>query len=67
MLLNSRSSLDQDRELSFAHTLRTYIDQLRRLQHPGYFGNIDDGPPLDDLFLDTPLTKGINSSFETVE
>ncbi|SPJ73848.1 uncharacterized protein FTOL_03578 [Fusarium torulosum] len=66
-LLDLWSSLDQDRKLSVAHTLRTYMDQLRQLQHPGYFGNIDGGPPLDDLFLETPLAKEINSSFETVE
>ncbi|KAG5656054.1 hypothetical protein KAF25_001624 [Fusarium avenaceum] len=67
ILLSLWSNLDQDRKLSIAHTLRTYIDQLRQLQHSGYFGNIDGGPPLGDLFLDTPLAKDINSSFETVE
>ncbi|KAI6774862.1 hypothetical protein HG530_001620 [Fusarium avenaceum] len=66
-LLSSWSSLDQDRMLSFAHSLRTYIDQLQQLPPLSYFGNIDGGPPLDDLFLDTPLAKDITSSFETVE
>lgn len=66
-LLRLWSSLDQERKPSFTHTLRTYIDQLRQLPTPGYFGNIDGGPPLDDLFLDRPLAKDIDSSFEKVE
>lgn len=49
-LLSLWSSLDQDRKLSIAHTLQIYIDQLRQLQHPGYFGNIRGGPPLDRLY-----------------
>ncbi|KAM0288946.1 hypothetical protein ACHAO9_006454 [Fusarium lateritium] len=60
-------NLDQDRKLSIAQTLRTYFDQLRLLQHPGYFGNIHGGPPLDDLFQETQLAKDIKSSFETVD
>ncbi|KAI1127836.1 kinase-like domain-containing protein [Nemania abortiva] len=32
-------SLDETRKTSIAKTLQTYFDQLRGLQHPGYFGN----------------------------
>jgi serine/threonine protein kinase len=66
-LLDLLANIEQDQKLSIAQTLRTYFDQLRQLQPPGYFGNIDGGPPLDDLFLETPLAKDINSLFETVE
>ncbi|KAM0235338.1 hypothetical protein ACHAP5_009733 [Fusarium lateritium] len=66
-LVDLWGNLDQDRKLSIAQTLRTHFDQLRQLQHPGYFGNIDGGPPLDDLFSATQLAKDINSSFETVD
>ncbi|KAF4460299.1 Phosphotransferase enzyme family [Fusarium albosuccineum] len=64
-LLNLWESLDQARKTSIAKTLRTHFDQLRELQHPGFFGNIDGGPPLDDMFLETKCAEDINSSFAT--
>ncbi|KAK7948504.1 uncharacterized protein PG986_009390 [Apiospora aurea] len=52
-LMNLWGSLDQARKTAIARTLRTYFDQLRQLPHPGYFGNIMGGPPLDDMFSAT--------------
>ncbi|KAF4976150.1 hypothetical protein FZEAL_7169 [Fusarium zealandicum] len=66
-LLSLWGTLGQDRKLSIANTLRTYFDQLRQLQHPGYFGNINGGPPLDDLFSETQVAGDIKSSFVTEE
>lgn len=50
-LLDLWDSLDEARKTSIAKTLRNNFDQLRQLQHPGYFGNIDGGLPLNQLFL----------------
>ncbi|OBS24502.1 hypothetical protein FPOA_05043 [Fusarium poae] len=47
------AELDKTRKTSIAKTLRTSFDQLRQLEHPGYFGNINGGPPLDDVFTGT--------------
>ncbi|KAM0211954.1 hypothetical protein ACHAPA_006026 [Fusarium lateritium] len=66
-LMNLVGNVDRGRKLSIAQTLRRYFDQLRQLQHPGYFGNIDGGRPLDDLFQETQLAKDIHSSFGTVD
>ncbi|VTO84541.1 unnamed protein product [Fusarium graminearum] len=55
-------------EISIAKTLRDSLQQLRRLQHPGYFGNIDGGPPLDDVFTGTQGgLKNVTSPFATEE
>jgi hypothetical protein len=43
-LLDLWANIEQDRKPSIAQTLRTYFDQLRRLEPPGCFGNIDGGP-----------------------
>lgn len=64
-LMNLWGSLDQTRKTAMARTLRTYFDQLRQLNHPGYFGNITGGPPLDDLFLATEGAVEVKSSFTT--
>ncbi|KAF7548794.1 hypothetical protein G7Z17_g6831 [Cylindrodendrum hubeiense] len=64
-LLNLWDSLDQTRKTAIARTLRTYFDQLRKLKHPGYFGNIDGGPPLDDMFLETRGAHEVKKSFAT--
>lgn len=52
-LLESWGSLDKARKTDIAITLRTYFDQLRKLEPPGYFGDITGGPPLGDMFLAT--------------
>lgn len=64
-LLNLWGSLDQARKTSIAETLRAYFDQLRQLKHPGFFGNIDGGPPLDDIFSATQGATEIKGSFAT--
>lgn len=64
-LLNLWGSLDQARKTSIAKTLRAYFDQLRQLKHPGFFGNINGGPPLDDIFSATRGTNEIKTSFAT--
>ncbi|RTE76956.1 hypothetical protein BHE90_008574 [Fusarium euwallaceae] len=64
-LLNLWGSLDQARKTSIAKTLRVYFDQLRQLKHPGGFGNIDGGPPLDDIFTATQGANEIKGSFAT--
>ncbi|KAI6783581.1 uncharacterized protein J7T54_005610 [Emericellopsis cladophorae] len=46
-------------------TLRTYFHQLRQLQHPGYFGSIAGGPPLDDMFSVTQGAHEVKISFAT--
>ncbi|KAF5020272.1 hypothetical protein F66182_7706 [Fusarium sp. NRRL 66182] len=66
-LLNLWNTLKQDRKSSIAKTLRTYFDQLRQLQHPGYLGNVNGGPPLDDLFSETQLADDIQAPFRTEE
>ncbi|KAH6973817.1 hypothetical protein BKA56DRAFT_634745 [Ilyonectria sp. MPI-CAGE-AT-0026] len=58
-------SLDQVDKTVIAKTLRTYFDQLRQLQHPGYFGNIAGGPPLDELFSATQGANEVKTSFST--
>ncbi|KAI3342860.1 kinase-like domain-containing protein [Ustulina deusta] len=58
-------SLDETRKTSIAKTLQTYFDQLRGLQHPGYFGDVNGGPPLDDLFSATHAAHTIRTSFTT--
>ncbi|QPC59266.1 hypothetical protein HYE67_001497 [Fusarium culmorum] len=50
---------DGTRKTSIAKTLRASFQQLRQLQHPGYFGDINGGPPLDDMFTHT--TAGVNN------
>ncbi|KAK7413102.1 hypothetical protein QQX98_008050 [Neonectria punicea] len=64
-LSNLWGSLDQARKTSIAKTLRAYFDQLRQLKHPGFFGNINGGPPLDDIFSATRGTNEIKTSFAT--
>lgn len=64
-LLNLWGSLDQARKTSIAETLRAYFDQLRQLKHPGFFGNIDGGPPLDDIFSAAQGANEIKRSFAT--
>ncbi|KAK6714989.1 hypothetical protein SNK04_005914 [Fusarium graminearum] len=60
--------LNGTRKTSIAKTLRDSLQQLRRLQHPGYFGNIDGGPPLDDVFTGTQGgLKNVTSPFATEE
>ena len=66
-LLNLWSSLNQGSKTDIAMTLRTYLDQLRQLQHPGYFGNIKGGPPLDDMFLAMQGAHKVETSFATEE
>lgn len=64
-LLALWSGLSTDEKAAIATQLRTYFDQLRQLQHPGYFGNIAGGPPLDDVF-NAPLgSKEVNGPFAT--
>lgn len=65
-LMNLWGSLDQARKTAIARTLRTYFDQLRQLPHPGYFGNIMGGPPLDDMFSATVgASEVVKTSFAT--
>ncbi|KAL2889466.1 kinase-like domain-containing protein [Ceratocystis lukuohia] len=64
-LLNLWGSLDQARKTSIAETLREYFDQLRQLKHPGFFGNIDGGPPLGSMFSATEVVNDIKGSFAT--
>ncbi|KAF2115203.1 kinase-like domain-containing protein [Lophiotrema nucula] len=64
-LLNLWGSLDQAQKTAIARTLRTYFNQLRQLQHQGYFGNIDGGPPLDDMFSATQGAHEVKTSFAT--
>ncbi|KAI8689370.1 APH domain-containing protein [Fusarium sp. Ph1] len=64
-LLNLWGSLDQARKTSIAKTLRAYFDQLRQLKHPAFFGNIDGGPPLDDIFSAIQGTNETRGSFAT--
>ncbi|ORY10470.1 kinase-like domain-containing protein [Clohesyomyces aquaticus] len=64
-LLNMWGSLDHDRKTAIARTLRTYFDELRQVQHPGYFGNIASGPPLDDMFSATQGAQEVTTSFAT--
>ncbi|KAM0555137.1 hypothetical protein ACHAPJ_006488 [Fusarium lateritium] len=62
------AELNKTRKTSFAKTLRTSFDQLRQLKHPGYFGDINGGPPLDDVFTGTQGgLDDIRSSFMTEE
>ncbi|KAL6352388.1 hypothetical protein LRP88_14155 [Fusarium phalaenopsidis] len=53
------------RKTSIAKTLRAYFDQLRQLKHPAFFGNIDGGPPLDDIFSAIQGTNETRGSFAT--
>lgn len=64
-LLNLWDSLNNARKTTIARTLRTDFDQLRQLQHPGYFGNIEGGPPLDNMFSATNGAHEVNTSFAT--
>ncbi|KAK8002565.1 hypothetical protein PG989_002284 [Apiospora arundinis] len=65
-LVDLWGSLDDARRTAIAETLRSYFDQIRQLQHPGYFGNIDGGPPLDDIFSVTPAgLEVVKTSFTT--
>jgi aminoglycoside phosphotransferase (APT) family kinase protein len=64
-LMDLWGSLDRARKTSIAKTLRAYFDQLRQLEHPGYFGNINGGPPLDDIFSATQGANEIKGSFAT--
>ncbi|KAF5244720.1 hypothetical protein FAUST_2237 [Fusarium austroamericanum] len=60
--------LDKTRKTSIAKTLRASFQQLRQLQHPGYFGDINGGPPLDDMFTRTPAgVKNVTSPIATEE
>ncbi|KAF5017922.1 hypothetical protein F66182_10118 [Fusarium sp. NRRL 66182] len=60
------TELDKARKTSIAKALRTSFDQLRQLKHPGYFGDINGGPPLDDIFTGTERgLDNIKSSFAT--
>ncbi|KAI0867619.1 kinase-like domain-containing protein [Hypoxylon argillaceum] len=58
-------SLDTARKTAIAKTLHGYFDQLRGLRHPGYFGDIHGGPPLDDLFSATRAAYEIKTSIKT--
>ncbi|KAK9788207.1 putative Kinase-like domain-containing protein [Seiridium cardinale] len=69
-LLDLWGTLDQARKTAISKTLRTYFDQLRQLrqlQHPGYFGNITGGPPLDDIFSVAQGVHEVKKSVETEE
>jgi hypothetical protein len=62
------AELEQTRKTSIAKTLRTSFDQLGQLKHPGYFGDINGGPPLDDVFTGTQGgLDNIESSFTNEE
>ena len=58
-LINLWSSLNQARKTAIAITLQTYFNQLRQLPHPGYFGNIIGGPPLNNIFSATMGTSEV--------
>ncbi|KAM5385685.1 hypothetical protein ACJZ2D_000884 [Fusarium nematophilum] len=64
-LLTLWVSLDQDRRAAIARNLRTYFDQLRQLEHPGYIGHIKGGPLLDEMFSETEGAHEFNTSFQT--
>jgi len=64
MLLDTWTCLDRDRKTTIAKTLQVCFDQPRQLSHPGYFGNIDGGPPLDDMFSATQGADEIKTSCE---
>ncbi|KAL4730965.1 hypothetical protein ACLX1H_003007, partial [Fusarium chlamydosporum] len=62
------AELDKTRKASIAKTLRTSFDQLRQLEDPGYFGDINGGPPLDDVFTGTQGgLDNVTSPFATEE
>lgn len=62
-LLTQWDTLDSSRKTAISKILRTYFDQIRRLQHPGYFGSIAGGPPQDDLFSATQGADEVKTSF----
>ncbi|XDG08791.1 hypothetical protein ABKA04_008406 [Annulohypoxylon sp. FPYF3050] len=64
-LLDSWGSLDKARKTAIALTLRTYFDQLRQLKPPGYFGDIDGGPPLDNVFSAIQHVQDIKTPLAT--
>ncbi|KAI7762870.1 hypothetical protein LZL87_008311 [Fusarium oxysporum] len=66
-LMDLWSDIDQTRKTSIARTLRTYIDQLRQLKHPGYFGTIHGGPPNINLFMQDDITGPLKSEREFVD
>lgn len=62
-LLNLWGSLEEACKTSVAKTFPTLFNQLRKLQHPESFENINGGPPLDDVFLVTHGASQIKTSF----
>ncbi|OBR12949.1 Phosphotransferase enzyme family protein [Colletotrichum higginsianum IMI 349063] len=66
-LVDLWGGLDYARKTAIAMTLRTYFDQLRQLPHPGYFGNIEGGLPLDGIFSATRGATEIKTHFATEE
>lgn len=64
-LLKLWDNLDRDHKTLIAKTIRSYFDELRQLQHPGYIGSIAGGPPLDDIFSATQGADEVKTSFAT--
>ncbi|KAK4168193.1 phosphotransferase enzyme family [Cladorrhinum sp. PSN259] len=64
-LLSLWPGLDDIEKTRIATQLRSHFDQLRQLQHPGYFGNINGGPPLDDMFDAPQSRQEVTGSFLT--
>lgn len=61
------TALTHDGKTNISRTLRGYFDQLRQLQGPDYFGNIDGGAPLDSIFRGTEGGSQFKTSFTTEE
>lgn len=66
-LLKLWNELDSTRKTAIAMKLRAYFDELRALQHPGYFGSLDGGLPLDGVFGEDRDSDEITKSCSTEE
>ena len=58
-------SLEEACKTYVTKTFPTLFNQLRKLQQPGSFENINGGPPLDDVISVTHDANHIKTSFST--
>ncbi|PYH88614.1 phosphotransferase enzyme family protein [Aspergillus ellipticus CBS 707.79] len=66
-LLDVWSNLSISEKESIVTRLRGYLDELRKLSSPGYFGSLGRRTLLDDIFWTVKPEPAINSPFTTKE
>ena len=58
-------NLNVTQKMSITSKLKNFYDELHQLPSPGYYGSLEKGPLLDDIFWTSEKIPTINGPFET--